>query len=142
MKKKAGLKLSTFNSVEDILRDYPLYPKWINEREQEIFAPMKELDENIGGSRSGYTSNITERIASSLIEDIRLKELRREYEAVRVALGECEENALKIVQLYYFDKPRLKTWSGIALEIGYSERHCRRLRNGIVKRIADLLGRV
>ena len=130
-----------FKYIEAILRDYPDYDKYIEERERELFYPTTLYeDENIGGGRSGEISKPTERKAITIAEDKRLCALSKYKTAVKDALEETDETTKAIIEQYYFARPQLKTWAGIANEIHVSERQCRRFRDAFFEMIEDKLG--
>lgn len=137
---RAGLRVETYTFIEGIIRNYKTYPRWISQRKEEIIAPHKQIDENIGGGRGGSISNTTERAVTALVLDKSLMSLQREYEAVDLAFNTCEEKTKEIIELYYLQRPRTKTWDGVAQEVGYSKKQCQRLRDGFVKFIAEQIG--
>lgn len=138
---RAGLRNETFKYVEAILRSYTQYPKWIKHRENEIYYPTKEVDENMGGSRSSFISNEVERIATKLVLDKQLQSLRAEYSAVQYAFDKLtDEKAKLVIKLFYIE--RTKTWEGVAQETKYSRRQCLNIRDRFIKEVADYLGMI
>ena len=140
---RAGLRNETFKYIEGVIRSYHDYQKWISEREAEIFnSPKIEIDENVGGGRSPYMTNETERIASKLILDRQLNGLREEYEAVHYIFTHSSDKTQEVIQLWYLDRPRKVTWDGVAEKVMYSKKHCQRLRDVFVFSVAERLGRI
>lgn len=130
-----------FKYIEAILRDYPDYGKHITEREQEIFYPVSfKEDENIGGGRSSNISNPTEQKALTIAEDKRLLTLRKYKQAIDDAVNEADETTEAIIREYYFTRPQLKTWAGVAQELHVSDRQCRRMRDSFFDKVAKKLG--
>ncbi len=137
---RAGIDKNEFKYVEGLLANHTRYPKWIYEREQEIIYPYRETDGNIGGGSSGIISNETERIASMLVHDKRLNELKRQFEAVSWAMGDSSDATREIIRQYYMTCPRVETWRSISEAVSYSQRHCKRLRDNFVVKVARELG--
>ena len=132
---------SKFKYIEAILRDYPDYDKYIHDREQELLYPVNMWeDENIGGGRSSDISNPTERKALTIAEDKRLCTLSKYKTAIQESLAESDGKTKEIIEQYYFARPQLKTWAGVAKGAYVSERQCRRLRDAFFKLIDDKLG--
>ncbi|MCW6682060.1 hypothetical protein NHG29_04140 [Aerococcaceae bacterium NML160702] len=138
---RAGLREETFKYIEGIVRSYHQYEKWIKQREAEIYNPPKiEEDENIGGGRSPYLTNETERIATKLVLDKQLQSLREEYSAVKYAFSMCkDEREAQVIHLFYVQ--RKKTWEGVADETKYSRRQCMNIRDVFIKRVAEYMGK-
>jgi len=135
------MKQGTFKYIEQLLRDYPDMGAYIKKREEALIYPDElELDTNIGGGRSPFISKPTERIAITITEDKRLQELSRCKQAIDRLIDEADFITVGVVQMFYFARPRLKTWDGIAQDTGMSERHCRRLRDKFFGLVADELG--
>lgn len=134
------LRITTFKYLEEIIRRSDDYPKEINLREQEIINPYRISDENIGGGRSDVIANQTERIATKLVTDRRLSNLQREYDAFRKTFDSCDDNVKEIITMAYIDKPRTKTWDGIAVRSGYSRAQCFRYRDAFILAMAEELG--
>ena len=135
------MRAGTFKYIEQLLRDYPDMGAYIAKREEELIYPCEtELDQNIGGGRSSFISKPTERMAITMVEDKRLRELARCKQAIDKLIDEVDPITAGVIQMFYFAKPRLKTWDGIALDSGLSERQCRRFRDRFFNLVADELG--
>lgn len=135
------MKQGTFKYIEQLLNEYPDMDKYISLRIEELKYPNTiEADQNIGGGSSGFVSNPTERMVMTIVEDKRLKNIELNKQAIDKVLFESDELTAMIIRMYYFDKPRLKTWEGIALAICVSEGHCRKLRTRFFEKVADELG--
>ena len=137
--KNTGLRWTTYRYVEAMVKDYDKYDDLIEKRREEILAPYRVSDENIGGGRSGMTNNTVERVATALVTDRVIVRLEAEKQAVSEALEALDEQSLKVIKLAYLIKPRTKTWVGIADECFYSVRSCYRIRDGLIKDIAEKL---
>lgn len=135
------MKRGTFVYIEQLLRDYPEMGNYIKKREEELIYPDEMvIDQNIGGGRSPFISKPTERMAITIVEDKRLCELSRCKCAIDKLINEADFIVVGVIQMFYFEKPRLRTWEGIAMDTGLSERHCRRLRDKFFQAVADELG--
>ena len=130
----------TFKFIEQTLIDFNDIDSHIEKRIDALKYPVVHTDENIGGGKSNLTSNPTERLAITLADDLMLSNLRNIKKVVETELDKLEPKPREVIQLYYIDKPRILTWAGVALEISYTERHCRRIRNELFKEIAKKLG--
>lgn len=130
----------TFKFIEQTLIDFNDIDDHIKKRIKALKYPVIHTDENIGGGRSNLTSNPTERMAITLADDLMLSNLRNIKEVVEVVLDELEPRARDVIELYYMEKPRVFTWSGVAMETSYSPSQCRRIRNLAFEEIAKKLG--
>ena len=135
------MKAGTFKYIEQLLREYPDMGNYIAKREEELIYPDElALDQNIGGGRSPFISRPTERMAITIIEDKRLRELARCKQAIDKLIEEVDPITVGVIQMFYFARPRLKTWEGIAMDSELSERQCRRFRDRFFKLLAEELG--
>lgn len=126
--------------IEKQLEDYPKMDEYINQRRLELKYPISQDDENIGGSSSGNVSNPTERMVITLESDKRLCQLENTKKAIESVLDTLDINAYMLVELKYWIKPQTRTWDGIAIKVGYSRRHCFRVRDEIIESIGIRLG--
>lgn len=135
------MRTDTFKQIESVLRDYPDYDRHIAERERTLLNPDSIYsDENIGGGRSSFISNPTEMRALTLAEDRQLQVLRFQSRKVEKVINESDPFTNEIIREYYFTRPLLKTWEGVAHAVNMSSGHCRRLRNSFFERLANELG--
>lgn len=116
------LKRGTFKHIEDLLRDYPRLDKYLKEREEELLYPVQEADANVGGSRSTVVSKTTERKAINLAEDVRLRQLRKQKEAVEYAFECSDVVTCNAIRLYYMSKTK-KTWDTVTFEVASANIH-------------------
>lgn len=137
------MKRSTFVQLEYILMEYPDYDKYIKLIETQLLNPFdEEPDKNIGGGRSGNISKPTEQRALLLMDDKRLNRLMFQKQAVDKIFEQSTQPVKKIIYEYYFKRPRIKTWDGIAQEVSFSRRQCINLRNTFFSKLADELGMI
>lgn len=136
------MKRGTFKHIEEILRDYPRIEKYLKEREEELLYPTQEIDENVGGSRSTDIIKVTERKAITLAEDMRLRELRKQKEAIDYTFKKSDYLTQRIITCYYMSDIK-KTWESVSYELSsgqISTRTLRRLRTDFFKTLAFVLG--
>ena len=135
------MRRSTFKNIESILRDYPDYDRHIAERERTLLNPDSIYsDENIGGGQSSFISNPTEMRALTLAEDRTLMVIRYQRDKIEKVINESDPFTNEIIREYYFTRPLLKTWEGVAQAVNISPSHCRKLRTDFFERLADELG--
>ncbi|UTB72422.1 hypothetical protein A4W72_06045 [Latilactobacillus curvatus] len=135
------MRRSTFNYIEDILRDYPNYDTYIRECEQEIRYPHTESDENIGGSRSvRKQEHLTETIVR-IDEDKRIRQMKRQQRAVANCLDRSNSDIVYQMckELYFMNKRRL-TLDGVAYKLNVSRRTLIRRREDFFIDLAKELG--
>ena len=127
--------------LEDILTDYPYLDMHIAKREQEILYPDNVYkDENIGGGRGGRISNPTASKALTIAQDEKIETFKRYRDAIEKIINHSDPVTNQIIREYYFTRPLLKTWEGVAQAVNISPTHCRRLRTAFFERLADELG--
>ena len=134
------MNTGTFKFIEQTLIDYKGMDKHIERRIKELKYPVVHTDENIGGGKSNRVSNPTERLAITLADDLMLSNLRNIKNTVDDVLDDLEPEAREVIELYYIKSPRKYTWVGVAENVRYSERQCRRIRDEVFERIAKKLG--
>lgn len=134
------MKKGTFQFIEQTLNDYSRIEQHINSRIEELKYPIAIPDENIGGSRSGNISNPTFRLAATITDDLLISNLNHTKQVVDDVLDRIEPDAKKVIYLYYIEHPRKYTWTGVASQTNFSEKHCRRIRDKVFEEIAKELG--
>mgnify|MGYP002404191379 CR=1 FL=1 len=135
------LRRGTFKHIEAELYDYHETLKRIKERKEEILFSSSSVDENKGGANSARVPNSpTERIATMLVMDKRLRELERITEAIETVYQSLDTERKKLIRLKYWTKPQTLTWEGIALKLNVSRATVFRWREEVVNAIAEKLG--
>lgn len=135
------MRRSTFNYIEDMLRDYPHYNEYIKECEEEIRHPYVESDENIGGGRSvGKQEHLTETIVR-IDEDKRIRQMKRQQRAVANCLDRYNSDIVYQMckELYFVNKRRL-TLDGVAYKLNVSRRTLIRRREDFFIDLTKELG--
>lgn len=134
------LRRGTFKHIEAELYDYHETIKRIKERKEEILF-SSSVDDNKGGANSARVPNSpTERIATMLVMDKRLRELERITEAIETVYQSLDTERKKLIRLKYWTKPQTLTWEGIALKLNVSRATVFRWREEVVNAIAEKLG--
>lgn len=109
----------------------------VNLYEEAIKSPWREPDENIGGGRSNKFYSQPESIAIAKLSNKELVQRLKLLNAINHTLNTSIPEAEKIIHLRYANN---YSWEKIALQVHYSERKCRGIEEGVVDRIANLMG--
>ncbi|MGF3112485.1 transcriptional regulator [Facklamia sp. P13064] len=135
------MKRSTFNYIQDILRDYPKLDKYIEEREEELRYPFKPTDINAGIQGNGRNDKMTNMLIT-IEEDKRITALRRNQRVISDNLDECDEDTKTIINELYLKKYPRYTMNGLVENkiIYCSRSQAFNLRNRFFENIADDLG--
>ncbi|WP_078595384.1 DUF722 domain-containing protein [Evansella clarkii] len=137
---KIQIKKVTFKNMESEWRSYHQTLNEINLLRQEIMNPYQEdQDENVGGGRSGFISNLTERIATRLSTNKQLKYLNEIAGSIEQVYNALPDNYKKLVRLRYWGTKEL-TWDGIAAELHVSKRQAMRWRDEIIQATIEVMG--
>lgn len=135
------MKKSVAKFIEDILRDYPEIDQYLKERNQSIFYPFNERDENVGGGKAQNKKNESTAItAITIAEDRRLFQLRKQKEAVEKCLNRCDKDTRLIIDNLYFKKHVVYTIDGIAYLLNSSHASVSRKKKSFIKDVAIELG--
>ncbi|QHW36642.1 transcriptional regulator [Staphylococcus ursi] len=135
-----SLRKSTVNYLESELHNYPYIDKDINRVREEVLHPWSPGDENIGGGRSGENLCVTEIKATRVVNDRRLAQLTRLKVSIEVVYNMTTDEGCKLMDLYYFAKPRKLNLTGVADTLHISKTVAYDLRKGILSMLADELG--
>ena len=138
MREREGLRDGAFRHTEAVIQSYYKYPQWIKKREEELHHPHKQTDVNQGGG-GNIPSSPTENTAMRLMLDKQLKQWNFEYAALKEMMVSADDETLKIIELWYLEKPRRHTWDGVSLITNVSRRQCIRLRNEFVRELSEKL---
>lgn len=128
----------TYRYLVQILKDYRRTDGYIKQREEELMHPYRETDENIGGGRSSFISNPSERMAITISEDRRLANLERNRDVIDKCMDQTDVVTKELIRYMYIDY-NLNTIRA-AQETNISERHARRLHKRFIETIADEIG--
>lgn len=131
---------ATKRYIEKQLEDYPKLDEYITQRRLELKYPNQSKDDNTDAPRTKSIGNPTERMVLTIEMDKRLNQLEKTKNSIQKVLSQLDESAYSLVELKYWKKPQTLTWTGIALEVGYSRRQCFNVRDAIIESIAKELG--
>ena len=131
---------AAFKHVEQLLSDYPLYPREISKRKMALAYPLRPVDENIGGSHVSSSSSAQERYVVTLDQDRRLIALETQYLTISDCLKLLNDDELRVIQLRYFGKSSRLPWEQVAKGSKYSKSQCLRIRDELVTNIGRKLG--
>ena len=129
-----------FKRVEQLLEDYPKLDSEIKKRRLALLYPVREQDENIGGSKSQSNTSLAETFVVTLDQDRRLTKLEEQKIIIEEVLNKLHEDDCNVIKLYYFEKPRTLTWDGIAMATRNSRSRCFEVRKSVVEEIGRKLG--
>lgn len=133
------MKEATKRFIEQLLRDYPELEAEIKKRRAELVYPERKQDENIGGGRSNLPSNPVERVILTLDQDARLNALEKQRRIIESVLSTLSPVEYQIIEARYF-KSTPPTWEYIAINTNYSRSNCFKVRDRVIKEIAEKLG--
>lgn len=136
----AEIKTGTFKMLEELVSEYPQMGSYIKQTEEELLNPWQESDNNVGGGRSSLTSDTTGRKALTIATDKHLRLLKERKVALDKVIRESRKETLEIIKMWYWTKPRTKTWDGVAETCHLSRRMCITLRNDFIATLAVELG--
>lgn len=133
------MERATFNYIAKVLRDYPHLDQYIQDREQELMAPWREQDENIGGGKATMR-NGQERMAVTIADDRRLSNLKDRKKNVERCLAQSDRNTTMVIQELYFKDRPIYTMEGIAELLNADKSTVSRWRAHFFQLMADELG--
>lgn len=125
--------------LEKQLRQYPYIDRLIAIRESEL-DKRDDVDENIGGSRSGFIGRPTEATAIKRQSDeyiIRHQCLKQHIEEI---IRGMDDTTRKMAHKRYWDEANYYTWEDIAREHHYSVATIYRKRDKILMTLAKKQG--
>lgn len=132
------IKRKTFLYLEHELMHYHDTLHEIERTRRDIlFGGKSTDDENIGGGRSNMPGDVTGSKAISLITNSRLEHMERITSVIDKVFERLQPEKRKLVQLMYWDRPRMLTWDGAAIKLHIHKRTAFRWRNEILHAIAS-----
>lgn len=102
-----------------------------------IYGSQFNGDENIGGGKSNLPGDATARKAITLASNARLERMERIVESIDSVFYRLQPEKKQLVQMMYWDRPKLLTWEGIALKLHVTKRTAGRWRKEIIHAIGD-----
>jgi len=133
------LRKGTFQHIENELMDYHETKKEIVRLKNDILHASAPPDYT-GGGRGNWPGDPTGRIATMLVSHRKIEHMEKVVNAIESVMERLPEDKKKLVQLYYWSKPRNLTWDGIALKLNVSRRTAINWRDEIVYAIAEKIG--
>ena len=135
------LSRTDIQKLEEFWANHNDNKKQLKFREWELLNPSQEVDENIGGSSSGYISNPTERNAIRLLEDKLYQNLKLIVRTVEMMYVELDADTKTIVDMRYWDKENAcYEWEEIADKLFISRSKVLRKRNNLIDETAQRIG--
>lgn len=132
------LRRGVFLYLEDELMHFNETKKEIDRLRRDILhgSGMDE-DENIGGGKSNLPGDTTGRKAIALASNAKLDRMERLVESIQSVFERLQPEKRKMIQMMYWDRPKLLTWEGVALKLHITKRTAGRWRKEIIHAIAD-----
>lgn len=137
------LNRDVFKYIEKNIFELPEMLEEIKRRREELLYPFdEEPDHNdVKGSSSVRTiSDTTADTATILVEDKRIRKMEEKASAILKVYDNLIDEKKDVIKLYYWQKPRLLTWDGVAKDTNTSRSTCLRWRKKFILEIADELG--
>lgn len=131
-----------FTQIENILYDYPDLESEIKRRKTALAFPVREHDENIGGSHASGGPSEAERYVVTLDQDKRLRLLEDQLLQIKRCLIRISPEERKVIEVRYFNpETRKASWERVSEEVQYySKTQCLRIRNKFVLDLGKSLG--
>ena len=107
------MKRETFNYVKRVLKDYPDIESHVKRREEEIRNPMKKIDLNSDIKGNYSDPDKMTGVMITIDDDHRLSALKRNKNAVDVAMDMADEETRTIIKELYFVKFPRYTLNGL-----------------------------
>lgn len=135
------LRKGSFKHVESELFAYhDTRKEMIRLRNDILYSSNTGNDENVGGGRSNLPGDPTGRKVTALTSTVKLQHLEGVINAIEAVYNRLPENKKKLVNLYYWTRPQILNWEGIAQKLHVSRRQAIYWRNEIVADIGEMMG--
>lgn len=139
MSAEIKVRKSTFKHVESELFAYHDTRKEIIRLRNDIMYGREPKD-NIGSGRSSLPSDPTGRVVSMLSSHKKLNYLESTVEAIENVYNRLPEDKKRLVNIYYWTRPQMLSWEGVAQKLHVSRKTAFNWRDEIIWAIADQLG--
>lgn len=137
------LKPATFKHIEAELYGYPDTKREIQKRREEIMYPFDEEPEQInivkGANSVREAGRPTERIATRLMMDKKLRNLEEIVEAIDDAFEQVSDDHRSVVRTAYWERRGLN-WEQVADKCNMHRNTVRKYRNEFVYLVANKIG--
>lgn len=132
------MRQATLNYIENELFYY-----WETKREIEslrkeiLYQHRSSSASGDGGGRSGGPSDPTARIAIELMTNTKLERMEKIVQCIESVVSRLQPEKRQLVQIIYWDRPRILTWQGAAIKLHITKRTAYRWKKEIVQAIAE-----
>ena len=124
----------TLNYLEDELFHYHDTIREIDRIRTDIIMQGKQEESGVRGSN---ISDPTSRIAIELSTNLRLERLLRISIVIQEIINRLQPEKKRLIQIMYWDRPRILTWQGAAIKLHITKRTAFRWRKEILHAIAE-----
>lgn len=137
-----AIKRATFKHIEAELYAYPDTKREIARLREEIMYGSVSDDENTGGGSNSCRTpgRPTERIATRLMSDKRLRNHEELVYAIETVYNSLDDTQKQLIKLRYWNGRNKASWERIAIDCNIGERTVYRYRDMVVEAIAEKVG--
>lgn len=133
------LRPATFKHIEAELYAFHDTKREIRRLREEIIFGVSNDDENVGGGRSSEPGRPTERIATRLTTNRRLRNLEEIEQAIEATLNQVPEECQKTIRLKYLSNRKMP-WEAIADKVPCHRTTAIRYRRNFIELVAEKIG--
>lgn len=133
------VRKSTMKHIESELLSYHDTRKEIIRLRNEIMYTRAPMDDS-GGGRSSLPGDPTGRVATRLTSHKQLGHLEETVQAIEDVYNRLPEEKKRLINLYYWTRPQILSWEGIAQKLHVSRKTAFNWRDDIIYAISDQLG--
>lgn len=136
------LRKATFKYIESEVYHLQETLRMIDLIRYEILHGTSKEDSNPEAGKNSVRdiTDETERKATALFEEKRLRKLEKNSNAILKIYDDLIDERKELVKLYYWKRPGELTWEGIAKELHISRRTAIRWRKAFIYKVAEELG--
>lgn len=128
---------ATLDYIENELFHYFDTKKEIDQIRRDILHQHKSSIGDSDGSSGGGPSNPTARIATELITNARLERMQKVMDVIDSVIDRLQPEKRQLIQIIYWDRPRILTWQGAAIKLHITKRTAFRWKREIIQAIAE-----
>lgn len=140
MSAELKVRKSTFKHVEAEIFAYHDTRKEIIRLRNEIMYGRRDPDENVGGGRASLPGDPTGNAGTRLASSKQLNHLETTVDAIESVYHRLPEDKKRLVNLYYWTRPQLLSWDGIAQKLHVSRKTAFNWRDEIIWAVTEQLG--
>lgn len=130
------LREGIFNYIEDELMHYHTTMSEIDRMRRDILFGSTTSN-NSGGSRTNLVSDPTAWKGIELAENYRIQRMEKITDAIGCVFERLQPEKKQLIQLIYWERPRIYTWQGAAMRLHITKRTAYRWRREIIHAIAE-----